>query len=363
MAEPKRERLDSILRSVRDPDSGRDLVSAGLVDSMQVQGGLVHVALRTDRARAAGMEQVRQQVQRALAAEPGVANATVVLTAHRPEQPTPQARPQPAPREKLLPGVRHVVAVASGKGGVGKSTTAVNLAVSLARQGLKVGLLDADVYGPSLPQMLGVSAKPEIRDGKIVPIQAWGLLAMSIGFLVDPDKAMAWRGPMVMGALEQMMGQADWGALDVMVVDMPPGTGDAPLTMAQRVAMRGAVVVSTPQDVALADVRRGVSLFEQVRVPVLGLVENMSVYCCPSCGHRTELFGHGGVRREAERMGVPFLGEVPLLLDIRAASDAGTPIAASAPDSPAAQAYADIARQVWDTLERTTTPAPRIEVD
>jgi ATP-binding protein involved in chromosome partitioning len=221
---------------------------------------------------------------------------------------------------------------------------AVNLAVSLARQGLKVGLLDADIYGPSLPRMLGLNRKPEVRGDKMIPLRAWGLSCMSIGFLVEEDQAMIWRGPMVMGALEQMMGQVEWGALDILVVDMPPGTGDAQLTMAQRVALAGAVVVSTPQDIALIDARRGVRMFEKVSVPVLGVVENMSYYCCPNCGHRADLFGHGGARAEAAKLGVDFLGEVPLLLEIRVAGDAGAPIAAESPDSEAAKAYAALAR-------------------
>ena len=259
--------------------------------------------------------------------------------------------------------MRRIIAVASGKGGVGKSTTAVNLAVSLARQGHQVGLLDADIYGPSLPRMLGTARKPELVDGRMVPIEAWGLRTMSIGYLVDPDAAMIWRGPMVMSALEQMMGQVDWGTLDVLVVDMPPGTGDAQLTMAQRVPLAGAVIVSTPQDIALIDARRGVRMFEKTRVPVLGLIENMSTFSCPNCGHATELFGHGGARREAEALGVPFLGEVPLLLDIRTTSDAGTPIAAADPDSPGAQAFDAIARRVWERLQAPAPAAPRIVVE
>ncbi len=350
--------LREALRAVTDPRTGQDVVAAGLVDSLEVRGSLVHVALRTDRAGAAAMEPVRRAAEAVLSRQAGVTNATAVLTAHR-------EAPAPARAEKaaLLPEVRHIVAVASGKGGVGKSTTAVNLAVALAQQGHRVGLLDADVHGPSLPRMLGVSAKPQLVDGRMVPLEAWGLKAMSIGFLVDPDQAMIWRGPMVMGALEQMMGQADWGALDVLVVDMPPGTGDAQLTMAQRVKLSGAVIVSTPQDIALIDARRGVRMFEKTLVPVLGLIENMSTFHCPNCGHETALFGHGGARREAEALGVPFLGEIPLLLDIRTMSDAGTPICAAAPDSPAAQAFAAIARRVWDSLGGSRPAAPKIIMD
>jgi ATP-binding protein involved in chromosome partitioning len=304
------------------------------------------------------MEPVREQVEHRLAREPGVTNVAAVLTAHRagvaaPERPPPPHRHghEQAPRPSLLPQVRFIVAVASGKGGVGKSTAAVNLAVALGQQGLRVGLLDADIYGPSLPRLLGLSRRPEVRNERMVPLPAWGLLAMSIGFLVDEEEAMIWRGPMVMGALEQLLGQVEWGALDVMVVDMPPGTGDAQLTMAQRVSLSGAVIISTPQDIALADARRGVRMFERTRVPVLGLIENMSYFCCPNCGHRAEIFGHGGARLEAARLGVEFLGEVPLLLDIRTASDAGTPIVAAAPASPAARAFAAIARRLWAKLE------------
>ena len=375
---PTADALRDCLRAVVDPRSGRDIVAAGLVDSLDTRDGLVHLALRADRDAAAAMEPVRAAAQAALARQPGVVNATAVLTAHRAAAPVAPAsaapppaahRHGPAPAGKgaakapLLPGVRHIVAVASGKGGVGKSTTAVNLAVALAQQGLSVGLLDADIYGPSLPRMLGLSAKPELRDGSMVPLRAWGLQAMSIGFLVDPDTAMIWRGPMVMGALEQMMGQVHWGELDVLVVDMPPGTGDAQLTMAQRVSLSGAVIVSTPQDIALIDARRGVRMFEKTLVPVLGLIENMSTFSCPNCGHTTELFGHGGARLEAAKLGIPFLGEVPLLLDIRVTADAGTPITAAAPDSPAAKAFAAIAARVWDGLAVPKAAAPRIVMD
>ena len=270
-------------------------MTAGLVEGIELRGGLVQVALLTDRAHAAAMEPVRRAVEALLARQPGITNATAVLTAHKAPAPAPPARPvrhghgaraggQKPPL--LLPEVKAIVAVASGKGGVGKSTVAVNLAVSLARAGHRTGLLDADIYGPSLPRMLGLSRKPEVRGDKMIPLQAWGLSCMSIGFLVDEETPMIWRGPMVMGALEQMMGQVEWGALDILVVDMPPGTGDAQLTMAQRVALTGAVIVSTPQDIALIDARRGVRMFERTRVPVLGLVENMSFFCCPNCGHR-----------------------------------------------------------------------------
>ena len=367
MATPTEQGLREALRAVRDPRSGQDIVAAGLVDTLQTRDGLVQLTLRGDRDQAGPMESLRREAQSVLARQPGVKNAAVVMTAHRvqkagaPEQAA--AKPAPAARPTLLPDVTHMVAVASGKGGVGKSTTAVNLAVSFAQAGHRVGLLDADVYGPSLPRMLGVSGKPLVVDGKMQPIEAWGLKAMSIGLLVDPDGAMIWRGPMVTSALEQMMSQVNWGPLDIMVVDMPPGTGDAQLTMAQKVSLSGAVIVSTPQDIALIDARRGVRMFEKVMVPVLGVVENMSSFACPHCGETTHLFGHGGARREAEALGVPFLGEVPLLLDIRETGDAGTPIVAAAPDGPAAKAYAAIAVRVLEALGRKKQAGPRIVMD
>jgi ATP-binding protein involved in chromosome partitioning len=349
MSEPTADTLRAALRAIADPASGKDIVTAGLVEGIEVRGGLVRVSLLTDRAHAGAMEPVRQRVEKLLASQPGVKNVSAVLTAHKAAAAAPA--PQSAQKAVLLPEVRAIVAVASGKGGVGKSTVAVNLAVALARQGLRVGLLDADIYGPSLPRMLGLARKPEVRGERMIPLPAWGLRAMSIGFLVEEETPMIWRGPMVMGALEQMMGQVDWGALDIMIVDMPPGTGDAQLTMAQRVALAGAVIVSTPQDLALLDARRGVRMFERTRVPVLGLIENMSFFCCPACGHRAEIFGHGGARREADRLGIEFLGEIPLVLEIRTASDAGAPIVVSEPDSHPARAFADIARRLWTKVE------------
>ncbi len=352
MSEPTVEGLRDALRAITDPLSGRDIVAAGLVESIAMHQGGAQVSLLASRETAAALEPARRAAEALLAGLPGVRGARGVLTGSRPPSAaaTPAVAKPAAAKPVLLPEVRAVVAVASGKGGVGKSTVAVNLAVSLARQGLRVGLLDADIYGPSLPRMLGLHARPEVREGRMIPLDAWGIKALSIGLLVDAETPMIWRGPMVMGALEQLMGQAEWGALDIMLVDMPPGTGDAQLTMAQRVALAGAVIVSTPQDVALADARRGVRMFEQVRVPVLGLVENMSYFCCPACGHRAEIFGHGGARAEAARLGADFLGEVPLLLDIRESGDAGAPVAAAAPDSAAGLAFAAIAALVWQKL-------------
>ena len=358
--------IKAALSRVTDPATGLDVMASNLVEGISARDGMVQFTLAVPRERARGMEPVRAACEKAAAGVPGVISATVVLTAHRdaPAEPTARAtRPPPGQGVMLLPGVRRIVAIASGKGGVGKSTTAVNLAVAMAAQGLRVGLLDADIYGPSLPQMLGTQEKPRAVGQRIIPISRWGLKAMSIGFLVEQETAMIWRGPMVMGALEQMMGQVEWGELDIMLVDMPPGTGDAQLTMSQRVPLAGAVIVSTPQDVALLDARRGIKMFEKVNVPVLGLIENMSFFCCPECGHRTEIFGHGGARIEAERLGAEFLGEMPLKLAIRQMADAGTPVVLAAPDSPEAATYQRIAARIWAKVEAPPTSGPSIVME
>ncbi len=329
-----------------------------MLEGVQVQNGVVRVTLAVKREDAAALEPLRLKIETMIRALPGVTEASAVLTAHK-----PAPAPSPAPPSPVLPGVRAVVAVASGKGGVGKSTVAVNLAIALAQTGLAVGLLDADVYGPSLPRMLGLNRRPEVFDGKMLPLEAWGLRCMSIGFLVEEEAAMIWRGPMVTGALNQMLGQVAWGALDILLIDMPPGTGDVQLTLAQRANLAGAVIVSTPQDIALIDARRGARMFAQVNVPVLGIVENMSYFCCPACGHRSEIFGHGGAAAEAARVDVPFLGEVPLLADIRSTGDEGTPICAAAPEHEAAQAFRRIAEALVAKLDGGRPAGPRIIVD
>ena len=325
---------------------------------------------------------MRERTEAAVRAVPGVTSVMVALTAERAggggggggTAPRPQAQPAArrgaapgapsAPSPSGIPGVAAIIAVASGKGGVGKSTTAVNLALGLRDLGLKVGILDADIYGPSMPKLLAIREKPQTIGGtRLKPIERHGMPIMSIGFLIEEETPMIWRGPMVMSALTQMLREVEWGTLDVMVVDMPPGTGDAQLTMAQQVPLRGAVIVSTPQDLALVDARRGIAMFRRVNVPVLGIVENMSTFICPHCGERSDIFGHGGARAEAERLGVPFLGEVPLDIVIREKSDAGLPVVATAPDSPLAQAYRDIAARVRDGLGAASKPAPKIVIE
>ncbi|MCG6203065.1 Mrp/NBP35 family ATP-binding protein [Rhodopseudomonas sp. HC1] len=349
---------------------GVPLTQADVLSDVAVTDGKVYFSINVDAAEARAWESVRAAAEAAVRAVPGVVSALVALTAERkPGTPKPQQRAgvapasahRPAPaggaqspmaRQAEIPGVRAVIAVASGKGGVGKSTTALNLSLGLRDQGLRVGLLDADIYGPSVPRLTGIHQKPELDDSrKMIPIKRFGLSVMSIGFLVDEEVPMIWRGPMVMSAITQMLRDVDWGQLDVLVVDMPPGTGDAQLTLAQNVPLKGAVIVSTPQDLALIDARRGLAMFTKVDVPVLGIIENMSYFMCPHCGTRSDIFGHGGAMHEAERLGVPFLGEVPLHMDIRASSDAGTPVVESEPNGPHAAIYRTIAGKVRDRLK------------
>ncbi|MBB2963036.1 Mrp/NBP35 family ATP-binding protein [Methylobacterium sp. R2-1] len=355
------------------PGSGR--LSQVLIDP----GNRVMFSILIDPSEAERFEPVRREAEGRVLALPGVSSVLASLTAERASSapaagaaPRPPAGPgTPPPRQgnaqgNALPGVRHIVAVASGKGGVGKSTTACNLALALSAQGLKVGLLDADIYGPSVPKLLGLSGKPRVIEGKILePLQAYGLKAMSIGLLIEPESAMIWRGPMVQSAITQMLRDVAWGELDVLVVDMPPGTGDAQLTMAQATPLSGAVIVSTPQDLALIDARRGVTMFRKVSVPILGVIENMATFICPNCGAASAIFGHGGARHEAERLEVPFLGEIPLTMAIRETSDAGRPVVATDPDGPQAKVYREIAEKLWGNL--TGAPAgraaPRIVIE
>ncbi|MGA2637911.1 iron-sulfur cluster carrier protein ApbC [Methylocella sp.] len=361
------------LEAVPGPDGTTPLPQSGAISGLSIRDGKVYVSIAIDPARAGAMEPMRSAAEMAVKKLSGVASALVSLTADRAPQAAPQAPPAahappsakaPAPRNIAIPGIANIIAVASGKGGVGKSTTAVNLAVALSALGWRSGILDADIYGPSLPRLLGLKGKPQ-SDGRIMrPLEAYGVKAMSIGFLVAEEDAMIWRGPMVMGAIQQLLREVAWGELDCLVVDMPPGTGDAQLTLAQNVPLAGAVIVSTPQDLALIDARRGIAMFNKVDVPVLGIVENMSYFVCPHCGGRSDIFAHGGARREAERYGVAFLGEVPLHMDIREHSDSGRPVVAAEPDGAHAKVYLDIAAQIKAKLEKgRARAAPKIVIE
>jgi ATP-binding protein involved in chromosome partitioning len=359
------------LAKVASP-GGVALTETNALSPIAVSDGKVFFSINVDAHEARAWEGVRAQAESVVRAIPGVTAAMIALTAER--KPTaPQGAPRrpgqgvpplssrghpqspagsPMSRQAEIPGIAAVIAVASGKGGVGKSTTALNLALGLRDLGLRVGLLDADIYGPSIPRLTGIREKPELTDDrKMIPISRFGLAIMSIGFLVDEDTAMIWRGPMVMSAITQMLRDVTWGQLDVLVVDMPPGTGDAQLTLAQNVPLKGAVIISTPQDLSLIDARRGLAMFKKVNVPVLGIVENMSYFQCPHCGTRSDIFGHGGARHEAERLGVPFLGEIPLHISIRATSDSGNPVVVSEPNGPHAAIYRAIGAKVRDQLQ------------
>jgi ATP-binding protein involved in chromosome partitioning len=378
MAVPTEADIIKTLQTISDPVSGKNVVEAGLIEGLALRGGHVSFAVEVPPERGPASEPLRKACEDAVSRLPGVLSVTAVLTAHRERNarsPRPGARP-PAhdhahshgPAEpagaKGVAGVKSIIAVASGKGGVGKSTVAVNLALGLAALGLKTGLLDADIYGPSVPRLLDIKEKPRSDGKKLSPIEKFGLKAMSIGFLVDEDKPMIWRGPMVQSAITQMLGDVEWAPLDVLVVDMPPGTGDAQLTLAQRVPLKGAIIVSTPQDLALIDARKGLAMFRKTEVPVLGIVENMSMFICPNCGHETHIFGHGGARETAAQLGVDFLGEIPLVQAIRETSDAGTPIVAQAPNGPEARAFLLLAQKVAEKLSaRAERSAPKIVIE
>lgn len=333
--------------------NGRSIVEADIVRALTIEGDRVRFLLEVDPKDGPRMEPLREAAERAVSKMPGVAAVNVLLTAHSDAPKAPPAPPslkfgghaKPAPDHQKIAGIDRILAIASGKGGVGKSTVSSNLAVALARQGRRVGLLDADIHGPSQPRMMGVSQRPASPDGKtIIPLQAHGVTMMSIGLMLKADEAVIWRGPMLMGALQQMLEQVQWGDLDVLIVDLPPGTGDVQLTLTQKSEVTGAIIVSTPQDVALLDARKALNMFEKTKTPVVGLIENMSHYICPTCGTEAHIFGHGGARAEAERHNLPFLGEIPLELEIRVAGDSGTPIAAT--DSPHAEAYRQIAARL-----------------
>jgi ATP-binding protein involved in chromosome partitioning len=372
---PLKDDVLNALAAVASPD-GTSLPATGNLSEIVASDGKVFFSITVDAAAVKQWEHVRGRAEAAVRALPGVTSVMVALTAERaggraPERRPPQMSPGGAgphggatPAPPGIPGVSAIIAVASGKGGVGKSTVAVNLALALRDLGLRIGILDADIYGPSMPKLLAIREKPQSAGGtRLKPIVRYGMAVMSIGFLVEEETPMIWRGPMVMSALTQMLREVEWGTLDLLIVDMPPGTGDAQLTMAQQVPLKGAVIVSTPQDLALIDARRGIAMFRRVNVPVLGIVENMSTFICPHCGTRSDIFGHGGARHEAERLGVPFLGEVPLDIAIREKSDAGEPVVAAEPDGPHAQSFRAIAARVRDGLTADSRPMPKIVVE
>jgi len=339
-----REQVLEVLKGLEAP--GGDIVSSGVMRALSVADGSVRFVMEVNPAEAARYEAIKGDAETALGALDGVSQVSIVLTGHTEKAP-PDLRPSRPAEPKgpqKIPGIDRIIAVASGKGGVGKSTVSANIACALAQQGRRVGLLDADVYGPSQPRMLGVSGRPASPDGKtILPMRNHGVTMMSIGLMTNDDQAVVWRGPMLMGALQQMLTQVQWGALDVLIVDLPPGTGDVQMTLAQKAAVDGAIIVSTPQDVALMDARKGVDMFTQLKVPIVGMIENMSTHICSQCGHEEHLFGHGGVASEAAKLNVPLLAEVPLDLQIRLASDGGAPITVSQPDGPQARAFRDVA--------------------
>ncbi len=351
---PAQTALLAALQAATLPD-GRALPQSGALSEIVIYADKAYFSISLPDPRTPEAETLRAKAEAIAKTVPGIAAAFVTLTAEKkplPASASPRANPAAGAAKIAVSGVKHIIAVASGKGGVGKSTTACNLALALAAQGLKIGVLDADIYGPSMPKLFGLTGKPTMGEGRTLnPLEGFGVKVMSIGFLVEEDSAMIWRGPMVISAIQQMLREVNWGALDVLVVDMPPGTGDAQLTMAQNVPLAGAVIVSTPQDLALIDARRGVAMFRKVEVPILGVIENMSSFVCPSCGTRHDLFGHGGAQAEAMRIGAPFLGEIPLAMAIRARSDAGLPVVVSEPQGPHAAAYRAIAQTLWASLE------------
>lgn len=360
-------KIMKILEQIADPERTGNIVEQGRIVGLVEKDGHVSFAIDLPASLASKSEDLRQKAESLVATIPGITNVKAILTAHRAQtQHSHLSSPrQPAKSTKAaIPGIRHIIAVASGKGGVGKSTTAVNLALGFHALGLKTGLMDADIYGPSLPRLMGLSGRPQSKDGKTLePMEGFGIKVMSMGFLIPEDTAMIWRGPMVMSAINQLLRDVNWGTLDILVADLPPGTGDAQLTMAQQVPLSGAVIVSTPQDIALLDAKKGINMFQKVAVPILGIVENMSYFACPHCGQRSDIFAHGGARHEAEKQNVPFLGEIPLALEIRETSDSGTPIVHQSPQSAHAEVYRSMAKQVWESLQHQNRPAPIITIE
>jgi ATP-binding protein involved in chromosome partitioning len=356
-----RDDVIAALSKIIDPGQGKDLIAANMAKAIMVSGGSVSFVIEVDPAKGAAMEPIRAAAQAAVKQLPGVEKVSAILTAHSdtPTAPAPKGPPpefnigkkKPVePADKKIPGVDHIIAIASGKGGVGKSTVTANLAIALTAAGKRVGLLDADVYGPSQPRMLGISGRPSSPDGKIIlPLRNHGVTTMSIGFMVPEGEAVIWRGPMLMGALTQFLTQVQWGRLDVLLIDLPPGTGDVQLTLSQKAEVTGAIIVSTPQDIALLDARKALDMFRKTETPVIGLIENMSTYICPKCGHEEHIFGHGGAMNEAEKLGLPYLGDIPLDMEIRIAGDSGAPIVAAKPNLPQARAFIDIAQRLLDS--------------
>ena len=357
MARVTEEQVREALRGVVEPESGRPIGDLGMISNLVVKDGNVGFVMEIAPERGPELEGLRKAAEDTIRALPGVLSSTVVMTAHREKTSTPR---QPT---EGIDGIGAIVAVASGKGGVGKSTTAANLALSLSALGRKVVFLDADIYGPSAPRLFGLKGKPETDGTRLFPKEAHGIATMSMGLLIDEDQPMVWRGPMVQSALEQMLKQVAWGDADIMIVDLPPGTGDIHLSLTQKTTLAGAVIVSTPQDLSLIDARKGLNMFRKVDVPILGIVENMSYFACPACGHRTEVFAHGGARREAARLGIPFLGEIPLDIRIRETSDSGRPIVAAEPSGAIAEAYLRIASAVLESLPGARPEGPRIVIE
>ena len=350
------------ISTIQIPGLVSDLVTLGLItdNEISIDGGKVIVSVNVPDKFPGDLEQIKPMIEDKLSGLSEIETLLVVLTSERAPEPVvkPKLRKRPIdapgadmrPTSAAIPGIRTIIAVASGKGGVGKSTTAVNIALGLRSLGLKTGLLDADIYGPSLPRLMAIDERPEIKDDRVIPIERYGIKVMSMGFLMQEDNPVIWRGPMVVTALMQMTREVDWGELDVLVLDMPPGTGDAQLTMAQQVPLQGAIIVSTPQDLALIDARKGLKMFKNVDVPIFGIIENMSTFVCPHCGESSDIFGHGGAEEDAKRLGVPFLGAIPLHMDIRENSDLGTPVVVSQADGPHAAIYKNIALKIATRL-------------